>query len=135
MKAKAPAAKPFADICSFEESFHILESRPHLTSHVITTEKILKLQRQIVLDNKISINSNRTTICIMWRIAFLKCASLLKLWCHKHPYLQTFFSKVFIFRVNSNCIGEIIKMAMLSLIHLKTRKHTSFPQSFRDSKI
>ena len=60
---------------------------------------------------------------------------MLELWCHKHPYLQTFFSSVFIFCVNSNCIREIIKNAMLSPIHLKNRKHTSFPQSFRDSKI
>ena len=57
------------------------------------------------------------------------------IWCHKHPYLQTFFSGVFISCVNSNCIREIIKKAMSSLIHLKNRKHTSFPQSFRDSKI
>ena len=135
LKAKAPTAKPFVDIRSIEESFHILESRPYLTSHVITTEKTLKLKRHIVLYNKISINSNRTTICIMWRIAFLKFASLLKLWCHKHPYLQTFFSGVFIFCVNSNCIREIIKKGMLSLIRLKNRKHTSFPQSFRDSKV
>ena len=62
-------------------------------------------------------------------IAFLKFALLLKLWCLKHPYLQTFFSSVFIFCVNSNCVREIIKKAMLSLIHLKTGK------SFRDSKI
>ena len=53
----------------------------------------------------------------------------------KHPYLQTFFSSVFIFCVNSNCIREIIKKAMLYLIHLKNQKHTSFLQSFRDSKI
>ena len=134
-KAKAPTAKPFAHICSIEESFHIFESRPYLTSHVITTEKILKLKRHIVLDNKIGIDSNRTTICIMWRIAFLKFALLLKWWCHKHPYLQTFFSSAFIFCVNSNCIREIVKKAMLSLIHLKIRKHTSFPLSLRDSKI
>ena len=113
LEAKVPTAKPFADICSIEESFHILETRPYLTGHVITTEKTLKLKRHIVLDNKISINSNRTIICIMWRIAFLKFALLLKLWCHKHPNLQTFFSSVFIFCVNSNCIREIIKKAML----------------------
>ena len=59
LKAKAPIAKQFAHICCIEESFHILESRPYLTSHVITTEKKpLKLKRHIVLDNKISINSN-----------------------------------------------------------------------------
>ena len=135
LKAKAPRAKPFADICSIEESFHTLESQPYFTSHVITTEKTLKLKRHIVLYNKISINSNRTTIYIMWRTAFLKFALLLKLWCHKHPYLQNFFSSVFIFCVNSNCIREIIKKAMLFLIHLKKRKHTSLSQSFRDSKI
>ena len=45
--------------------------------------------------------------------------------------LQTFFSSVFIFCVNSNCIREIIKKDMLSLIHLKNRRHTSFRQSFR----
>ena len=65
LKAKAPTAKPFADIFSIEESFHILESRPYLTSHVITTGKTLKLKRHIVLDKKISIKSNRTTICVM----------------------------------------------------------------------
>ena len=61
LKAKAPTAKPFADICSIEDSFHILESRTCLTSHVIATEKTLKLQRHIalVLDNKISTNSKR----------------------------------------------------------------------------
>ena len=36
---KAVWAKPFADICSREESFHILESRPYLTSQVIRTVK------------------------------------------------------------------------------------------------
>ena len=65
LKANAPTAKSFADICAIEESFHILGSRPYLTSHVITTKKTLKLTQHIVLDNKISINSNRTTICIM----------------------------------------------------------------------
>ena len=64
-KTKAPTATPFPDICSIEESFHILESRPYLTSHVISTEKTLKLKRHIVLDNKISINTNRATIYIM----------------------------------------------------------------------
>ena len=59
---------------------------------------------------------------------------LLKLRCHKHPYLQTFLSNVFIFCVQSNCIREFIKKATLSLIHLKSRKHTSFPQSFRVPK-
>ena len=39
LKAKAPTAKPFVDICPIEQSFHILESRPYLISHVITTEK------------------------------------------------------------------------------------------------
>ena len=39
LEAKAPTAKPFADICSIEKSFHILESRPYLTNHVITAEK------------------------------------------------------------------------------------------------
>ena len=131
LKAKSPTAKPFADICSTEESFHILESWPYLTSHVITTEKTLKLKQHVVLNNKISINSDGTTICIMRRIAFLKFALLLKLWCHKHPYIQTFFSSVFIFCVNSNCVSEVIEKAMLSLIHFKNRKHTSFPQSFR----
>ena len=38
-KAKAPTAKPFADISSIEESFHILKSRPYLTSHVITNNR------------------------------------------------------------------------------------------------
>ena len=35
----------------------------------------------------------------MWRISFMKSALLLKLWCHKHPYLQTSssFSSVSIF--------------------------------------
>ena len=65
LKAKAPTAKPFAHICSIEESFHILETRSYLTSHMITTEKTLKLKRHMVLDNKISIKSNRTTMCIM----------------------------------------------------------------------
>ena len=65
LEVKAPTAKPFADVFCIEESFHILGSRPYLTSHVITTEKTLKLKWHIVLDNKISINSNRTTICIM----------------------------------------------------------------------
>ena len=64
LKAKAPTAKSFADICSTEVPFHILESWPYLTSHVLTTEKTLKLKWHIVLDNKISTNSNRTTICI-----------------------------------------------------------------------
>ena len=66
---------------------------------------------------------------------FFEIRVIVKLWCHKHPYLQTFLSSVFIFYVNSYWIREIIKKAMLSLIHLKTRKHTSCPQSFRDSKI
>ena len=44
LKAKAPTAKPFADICSIEEPFHIIESRPYLTSHVITTEKKTQTQ-------------------------------------------------------------------------------------------
>ena len=35
---------PFADICSIEESFHVLKSRPYLTSYVITTEKNPKTQ-------------------------------------------------------------------------------------------
>ena len=65
LKAKAPTSKPFADICSIEESFLVLKSRPYLTSHMITTEKILKLKRHIVLNNKININSKRTTICIL----------------------------------------------------------------------
>ena len=65
LKAKAPTAKSFVDICSIEESFDIVKSRSYLTSHVITTEKALKLKQHIVLDNKISINSNRTTIWIM----------------------------------------------------------------------
>ena len=65
LKAIALTAKPFADICFIEESFHILKSRPYLTSHVITTENTLKLKRHIVLDSKISTNSNRTTMCIM----------------------------------------------------------------------
>ena len=59
-------------------------------------------------------------------MAFLKFALLLKLWFHKHPYLQTFFSSIFIFCVNSNCIREIIKKAMLSLIHLKNRNIPPF---------
>ena len=92
--------------------------------------KTLKLKRHIVLDNKVSINSNRTTICITRHIAFLKFALLLKLWCHKHPYLQTFFSSVFIFCENSNCIHEITKKTMLSLIHLK--KIGSMPPFLRD---
>ena len=57
-KAKAPTTKPFADTCSIEESFLVLKSRPYLTSHVITTEKTLKLKRHIVLYTKININSN-----------------------------------------------------------------------------
>ena len=47
LKAKAPTAKPFTDICSLEESFHILESRAFLTSHLITATKPLKLKRHI----------------------------------------------------------------------------------------
>ena len=65
LKAKAPTAKPFANICSIEEFFHILKSRPYLSSHAITIEKTLKLKGHIVLNNKISINSKRTAICIM----------------------------------------------------------------------
>ena len=84
LKAKAPTAKPFADICSIQESSHILESQSYLTSHVITAEKTLKLKWHIVFNNKISINSNRTTICIVSRITFLKFALLLKLWRHKY---------------------------------------------------
>ena len=49
---KAPTAKLFADICSIEESFHVLKSLPYLTSHMITTEKTLKLKHHIALDNK-----------------------------------------------------------------------------------
>ena len=65
----------------------------------------------------------------------LKLALLLKLGRHKHPYLQTFFSSAFIFCVNSNSIRQIIKKAMLSLIHLKNQEHTSFPRCLRDFKI
>ena len=39
------------------------------------------------------------------------------------------------FCVNSNSIRQIIKKAMLSLIHLKNQEHTSFPRSLRDFKI
>ena len=70
-------------------------------------------------------------MCMTWRIALLKFALLLRLWCHKHLYPQTFFSSVFIFCVNSNCIRQIIKKAMLSQIHLKNWKHASFPQSLK----
>ena len=72
---------------------------------------------------------------VTYRFFEIRIYLLFKLWCPKHPYLQTFFRSVFIFCVNSNCIREIIKKAMLSLIRLKNRKHTSFAQSFRDSKI
>ena len=65
----------------------------------------------------------------MWRIAFWKFTLLFKLWHHKHTYLQTFFSSAFIFCVNSNCIRQIIKKAMLSLIRLKKQKPTFFPRS------
>ena len=39
------------------------------------------------------------------------------------------------FCVSSNFKCQMIKETLLSLIHQKTRKHTSFPQSFRDFKI
>ena len=62
---QATTAKPFADIFSIEESFHILEPQPYLTSHVFTTEKNLKLKLHVVLHDKISIRSKRTITCIM----------------------------------------------------------------------
>ena len=65
LKAKGPTAKPLANICSIVESFHILKSRPYMSSHVITTENSLKLKGHIVLDNKIGINNKRTTLYIM----------------------------------------------------------------------
>ena len=51
------------------------------------------------------------------------------------PTFTDFLQLRFVFCVNSKCIREIIKKAMLPLIHLNNRKHTSFPQSFRVSKI
>ena len=48
LKAKTLTAKPFADICSIEEHFHILVSWAYLTSHMNTTEKTLKLKQHII---------------------------------------------------------------------------------------
>ena len=39
------------------------------------------------------------------------------------------------FCLNSNSIHQIIKKAMLSLIHLKNQEHASFPRSLKDFKI
>ena len=108
---KAPTAKPVADICSTSKSSYILESLPYLTSLEVITEekKTLKLQWHIVLDNKIGINSKRTTIyrctCIMWTIAFL---TLRDCWSYDiiNTHIYSLFSvSISIFCVlTSNCI-------------------------------
>ena len=91
-KAKALTAEPFAHTCvcwRVLPYFRIMAIFEQPRDH--NRKKKLKLQQHIVLDNKMSINSKRTTISIMWR----KCiALLLKLWHHKHQYLQTFFSRI-----------------------------------------
>ena len=96
---------------------------------MITAEKTVDLKWHIVSDSRISVNSTRTTNIHYVTYRFFEI-HVVKVMMSHTPLLQTFFSYISIFCVNSNYISQIIKKAVLSLIRLRNWKYTSYSSEF-----